>query len=266
VSATAPALPARRFSAHQLPIPLGYAAMLLVWQYGLGSVLPELALDRVVGEAFQYVQGPELWTSFAASLQRIAIGYAFAAALGVALGLVFGLSPKLEDLLDPLIAVVRPISPLGWLPFAIVWFGVSEGAAVFLIAYAAFFPIFLNTLRGVRNMPITFREAAVTLGAGPLTIVRRVMLPAALPSVLTGLRLGMGLSWSAIVAAELAIGFVLQAGIGYLMLTYAVITYDLSRLVVLTLFVAAVGLALDTALRKLVQQALPWREGLRANG
>lgn len=238
-----------------------YAALALAWQLGLASALPALSLDRLAAELVRYIPSVEFWSSLVSTFTRIATAYMLAVIFAVPIGLLFGLLPTLEDLLDPVLAVIRPISPLGWLPFAVVWFGVSEAAAVFLIAYAAFFPIFLNTLQGVRGVESAYREAALTLGAGRATIIRRVLLPAALPSILTGLRLGMGLAWSVIVAAELVIGFVLQLGLGYLMLSYTLMTFNLTRLVILTAAVGLIGVALDRTLRYLIDRATPWRLG-----
>lgn len=165
---------------------LSYLALLALWELVMPRLYPELSLPRFVPAALAYYGTAEFWASLAVSFRRVAVGYLTAAALAIPLGIFLGYVPRLHRFFDPLLALIRPISPLAWLPLALVWFGISEGAAIFLIAYTAFFPIFLNTLHGVLEAPLQFKEAALTLGARKDQIAVHVTLPGAFTSVLTG--------------------------------------------------------------------------------
>lgn len=245
---------------------LSYLALLALWELVMPRLYPELSLPRFVPAALAYYGTAEFWASLAVSFRRVAVGYLTAAALAIPLGIFLGYVPRLHRFFDPLLALIRPISPLAWLPLALVWFGISEGAAIFLIAYTAFFPIFLNTLHGVLEAPLQFKEAALTLGARKDQIAVHVTLPGAFTSVLTGLRLGIGVSWGVIVAAELAIGFVLQSGVGYLLHSYTFLSFDLTRLVTITAAIGVIGFGLDSLQRRLADRITPWRAGLKMAG
>lgn len=260
----------RRLRTLRIMGPVGwlipYVLLLVLWETYLPRYYPDLAFSRLVRSmAFYYAQA-EFWSSLLASFRRITCGYLLALALGIPAGILFGFVPMVEELLDPVLSVIRPMSPLAWLPLAIVWFGISEAAAMFLITYAAFFPVFLNTLLGISRGNQMLREAALCLGAKTKDLVISVALPEALPSILTGMRLGMGVAWSVIVAAELAIGFTLSSGIGYLMLSYAQLAFNLPRLIALTLAVGVVGLLIDSLLRLLADRITPWRTDVKVSG
>lgn len=143
-----------------------------------------------------------LWTHLLHSLRRVASGFALAAAWGLTLGFLSGRVPLARRLADPLIHLVRTVPGVGWLPVAIVWFGIGEGNTLFLIALAAFFPIYLNAAHGAAQVPEATVRAGQMLGAKGFTLFRTVVLPAAFPDVAVGLRQGLGVAWAYLVLGE----------------------------------------------------------------
>lgn len=237
----------------------GIALLLLGWELVIGQIDPTMSIRHVWGAVVGYLPSSEVRLSIGASLRRIGIGFVVGSSLGMAAGVVIGLSAGIRSVLDPLWGFLRPMSPLAWVPLAIVWFGITEQAAVFIIAYASFFPVMLNIAAGVQDVEPVYREAAITLGAGRLDVVRYVMLPATFPYLLAGLRISLGLSWAVIVAAELVIGSVLQAGIGYLMLRYTLVLYSLPRVVALVVLVGTLAFTVDWLMRHAAHRMTPWR-------
>ena len=167
----------------------------------------------VLGSLGELAAKGQLWSHVAATLERVAVGFATGAALGVGLGLAAGHLRAVRDVVEPVIELVRPIPPLAVLPLFIVWVGIGEPSKIGFITYATFFPIFLTTVTGVRQIDPLLLRAAQSLGAGGLRPFLRVILPAALPDILTGLRLGVALAFFVIVISEF-IGA--EHGLGYL--------------------------------------------------
>lgn len=143
-----------------------------------------------------------LLTHLLCSLRRVACGFVIAAAAGLVLGFATGLLPLLRRLLDPLIHVIRAVPGIGWLPVAIVWFGVGEGNTLFLISLAAFFPIYVNTAHAAATVPGQLTKAGRMMGARGLTLFRTVIFPASFPEAAVGLRLGLGVAWAYLVLGE----------------------------------------------------------------
>ncbi len=143
------------------------------------------------------------WQHALASSKRVTTGFLLATILGVPTGIAAGNYPRFERILDPLIQAIRSIPGIGWLPLAMVWFGIGMKTAVFLIALAAFFPIYLNSMHGAKQVRLIWKRSALMLGAGPCAILTTVVLPGAMPSIVSGLRTGMGLSWAYVVLGEL---------------------------------------------------------------
>ena len=196
-------------------------AFLVLWSLLSGAVVvlklfnpiflpgPWLVLGSVLDMA---IRGP-LWIHLAATLERVAMGFGAGAALGVALGLAAGHLTLVRNVVEPLVEVLRPIPPLALLPMFIVWVGIGEASKIGFITYATFFPIFLTTVTGVRQIDPLLVRAAQSLGARGVALFTRVILPAALPDILTGLRLGVALAFFVIVISEF-IGA--EHGLGYL--------------------------------------------------
>ena len=230
-------------------IVLGIALML--WE-ALGSA-PGATLpspSRIWAESSElitdpfFVYGPQdlgLGWRLLVSLQRVAIGYGLAAIIGIAIGAVIGQSIWAMRGLDPLFQVLRTVPPLAWLPIALAAFRDSQPSAIFVIFITAVWPIVINTAVGIRNIPDDYRNVAKVLQLNPLEFFHKIMLPAAAPYIFTGLRIGIGLAWLAIVAAEMLTGGV---GIGFFIWD----AWNSSRLpdiVVALIYIGLVGFFLD---------------------
>lgn len=195
-----------------------------------------------------------LWQHLAASLTRIAIALILAAIVGVPVGIAMGLSPTVRGILDPLIELYRPVPPLAWLPLVIIWFGIGETPKILLIYLAIFAPVVMSTLAGVKSAQQVRIRAAQSLGASRAQVLWLVILPGALPEILTGLRIGLGVGWSTLVAAELiaatrGLGFMVQSA-GEFLATDVV----LAGIAV----IAIIAFVLELGLRALQRHLTPW--------
>jgi NitT/TauT family transport system permease protein len=181
------------------------------------------------------------------SVFRVGVGYVSAVALGIPLGVTLGYYPKAADAVNPIIQILRPISPLAWIPLAVVWFGVGNLSAIFLIFLASLFPTIVATLNAVRNTPSIFLRAGRNFGLAPASLLTRVIFPAALPQIMVGLRISLGIAWLVVVAAEM---IAVESGLGYLVIDSrnAGKRYDL--VVAGMLLIGTIGWALDTGIQR----------------
>jgi nitrate/nitrite transport system permease protein len=245
-------LPSLGLIAAQVLPPLVMLALILtVWQILCsqpGATLPSPtkiwteAYDLIVDPFF--VAGPQdigLGWRVLTSLQRVAIGYGFAALIGVLLGTIIGQSVWAMRGLDPIFQVLRTISPLAWLPISLAAFRDSQPSAIFVIFITSVWPIIINTAVGIRNIPQDYRNVASVLRLNHLEFFWKIMIPSAAPYIFTGLRIGIGLSWLAIVAAEMLTGGV---GIGFFIWD-AWNSSRLSDIVVALIYIGIVGFVLD---------------------
>jgi NitT/TauT family transport system permease protein len=182
------------------------------------------------------------------SLRRVTIGFLLAMVLGIPAGLSLGWYPAAAQVVNPVIQMIRPISPIAWIPLAIIWFGVGDGAAVYLIFLAAFFPIVVASMNGVRNVPPMFRQAGRNFGLNPAQLLARVVFPASLPQILIGLRIALGIAWLVVVAAEM---IAVDSGLGYLVIDARNSGKRYDLVVAAMLLIGLIGLALDLAFRQL---------------
>src|SRR4029079_11235744 len=209
-------------AARVLPPLIMLALLLVVWQLLCNKPSATLpaptkiwseARDLIVDPFF--VAGPQdigLGWRVLTSLQRVAIGYGLAGIIGIALGTIIGQSVWAMRALGPIFQVLRTISPLAWLPISLAAFRDSQPSAIFVIFITSVWPIIINTAVGIRNIPQDYRNVALVLRLNPLEFFTKIMIPSAAPYIFTGLRIGIGLSWLAIVAAEMLTGGV---GIGF---------------------------------------------------
>ena len=240
-----------------LPL-VGVAMLLAIW--GLTTALklvdpvllpsPFLAIEAFVDLA----RDLELFTQAGISLGRMLISLAIASLLAIPLGLVMGLRRTLDDIIDPVIELLRPISGIAWIPLALFIFGIGNALPVFIMTYAAFFPILLGTVAGVRRVDRGLIDVARTMGVPTRTIVTRVVVPAALPSLLVSVRLGIASSWTAVVAAEL-IGA--PSGLGYAVEWYRELLMT-PQVMAFIAMIGVLGYLTDTSLRALAQRFTPW--------
>lgn len=189
-----------------------------------------------------------------ASLRRVFAGFLLAALLAVPLGLALAFSQRFGAVLLPVINLLRPIPPIAWIPLAILWFGLGEGSAFYITAVAAFFPIFLTTYDGGAQIDRQHIRAATSLGAGSGTILRAIYLPAAAPSVLTGLRIGLGQAWMAVVTAELIAA---QSGLGY-RIQLSRLNLETAEVIACMAVIGILGAAMTGLLKQAEKRLLPW--------
>jgi ABC-type nitrate/sulfonate/bicarbonate transport system permease component len=239
-------------------------ALVAAWQ-ALGSAVQNVRMplpSKVAVAAVQMIADGDLPMAILQSLGRVFAGFAVAALVAIPLGLVMGHVRAVERNVDPLVESFRPIAAIAILPLAILWLGTGTAAAVLVVAYAAFFPIVVNTVAGTKRINPTLLQAAATMGLSRFATIRTVLVPAALPSIGVGLRIAMGVAWTAIVAAELAVGAKAggggSGGIGQMMFVFYAYSIELNRIIVCMIGVGVVALALDRLLRLVLRSAMPW--------
>lgn len=211
----------------------------------------------VVTGTLELVEDGSLWEHIAASLKRVGAGYGLALIVGVPLGLLMGWVASAYRTLNPLFQMLRPISPIAWIPVAILWFGVGEASPIFLIFMAAVFPMMLQTVAGVHTIDRRYLRAAANFGVSRLTLFRRVVIPAVLPEIIVGMRIGIGVAWLVVVAAEM---IALRSGLGFLIMDSrnAGNRYDL--VIAAMIIIGLIGLLLDGATRLLERmRTVRWR-------
>ncbi len=196
------------------------------------------------------------------SLRRLAAAYVLAAVIGIPLGFAMGRWRPVDRAAGPIVNAVRAISGIAWIPLAVVWFGVSEALPVFIICYGALFPFVLNAQSAMANRDVRLSTVAQTLGAGRLRIALTIVLPAALPYLLTGARIALGLAWMSIIAAEL-LGA--PSGLGF-SIEYSRVLQQTPRMLAWILWVGAAGYLLDAAVRALFAWLAPWSAAGRLAG
>jgi ABC-type nitrate/sulfonate/bicarbonate transport system permease component len=237
-----------------------YAAALLnahVFRVFNPLLLP--APHTVLLAGIEMVRSGELQRDILASLSRVVQGFVVAALVGVAVGTAVGRSRRLEYLVEPTIELLRPIPPLAFLPMMVLWFGIGETSKVAFIAYAAFFPIFTTTVEGIKYVDPLLIRAAASLGASERDLFRYVVLPAALPNIITGLRIGFGLSFFVIVAAEFIAA---DSGLGFL-INDARTFFLVANMLLGAAVIGAIGFTFNVLLRWLEAWLLRWRKDAR---
>ncbi|EIQ77595.1 MULTISPECIES: taurine ABC transporter permease TauC [Citrobacter] len=250
--------------SRQITLSLGTLVVILAvwWTVAALQLISPLFLPAP-GQVLQKlitIAGPQgfmdatLWQHLAASLARIVIALLAAVLLGVPVGIAMGLSPTMRGILDPIIELYRPVPPLAYLPLMVIWFGIGETSKILLIYLAIFAPVAMSALAGVRSAQQVRVRAAQSLGASRAQVLWFVILPGALPEILTGLRIGLGVGWSTLVAAELiaatrGLGFMVQSA-GEFLATDVV----LAGIAV----IAVIAFILELGLRALQRRLTPW--------
>ncbi|HLX28279.1 MAG TPA: ABC transporter permease [Casimicrobiaceae bacterium] len=261
-----PVAPVRRLRrAWLMQITLVPLVLLGVWEVWavLAGDSHAPAPTRVIESFIELVAQGGLIGATVESLGRVVSGFAVALVLGVVLGILMGSNRWVRNLLDPIVESFRPVAPMALLPLAILWLGAGTPAAVSIVAYAAFFPLLINTVHGVSRVDRKLVLAARTMGVPRWRILTKVVLPASLPAVLLGSRLAMGVAWTAIVAAELGVGAKSggggSGGIGAMMFVFYAYNVDLNAIVVCMIVVGVVALLIDRLFRFAEHRLMPWR-------
>ena len=246
--------------AVRLGVPLAVAALFLAaWWIAVEAsetvIFPSPL--QVLEGARQLAAEGTLWRHIGASLFRVAAGFLLAMAVGIPLGLLMGWKALAHTALNPVVQVLRPISPIAWIPISILWFGVGDVAPVFLIFLSAVFPMIVQTAAGVHTIEPQYLRAARNFGVTRARLFFRVVIPAVLPQIIIGMRVSLGISWLVVVAAEMV---TLRSGLGYMIIDArnAGNRYDL--VVAGMVIIGVSGLLLDLGMRKLEGiKAVRWR-------
>lgn len=242
------------------------AAFLLVW--GSAGTVPPLdrvfpaGLGAVARALGALLKDPATLGHAASTLSNVGLGLALAGAVALGLGLAMAWSPLVEDLLDPVVEMLRPVPPLALVPLALLWFGIGNGSKVFLVVLIAFSPILLTTVAGVKNVEAPLLTAARSYGAPTAFLFRKVILPAALPSIWSGLRIAIGRSFTVAVAAEMIAA---DRGLGWLLVRFWE-WRELDRMLALMAIIGMLALGLDLLLRVvLLRGPLAWLRAVVAD-
>ena len=189
-----------------------------------------------------------------ASLKRVLAGFFLAGTAGLLLGVISGINRRLSYAVKPVIELLRPIPPIAWIPIAILLFGLGDRPAIFLVFLGAFFPIFSNTYLGVTHVDAKYIKASYSLGATMKEIVLHVLIPSSLPSIFTGLKVGLGVGWMAVIAAEM-VGA--QSGLGYSIQMNRLLL-DINKVVVGMVTIGVIGALLNLLLDEARRKLIPW--------
>ena len=208
----------------------------------------------VFEQAVKLVGNGVLFIHILKSIQRVLIAFIAACVLAIPIGIAIGWWKRIEVMIDPMMEVLRPIPPLAWIPLGILWFGIGDTQNIFIIFLGCFFPVLVNTISGVKGIEKNLIWGAMTLGASQKQIFWEIVLPGSLPFLLTGLRVGLGVGWMCLVAAELVastkgLGFMIQDA-RYLLLT--------ERVILGMLVIGLLGFGMDRVMRYLQRRLLPW--------
>lgn len=257
-----PRLPVGRFWALTVAGTAGFvflwsAMAVSGWMSRAFLPAPWEILERLAQLTREPFAGYTLQIHLVSSLQRFAMGFILAVCVGIPLGLLMAWFRWIDKIVGPLFEAVRFVAPIAWVPFAALWFGTGIGGPVLIIFMGALPPVLINTYRGAKYVDRKYIEASSMLGAGPWRGITQVMLPAAVPSIVSGLRISAGLAWQSLVGSELIVA---SSGVGYLMVKGQA---GLSTATVMSGMIAIgiVGLVIDVLLRR-VQQFIETRRGL----
>lgn len=224
------------------------------WAY----LLPTDPYDPAQSSWILWALSGEMLFDAWSSLYRVVLGFAVGAGLALPLGLAMGGNPRIYALFDPMMQVLRPIPPIAYIPLAILWFGLGNAPAIFLIAIGAFFPVLMNTIAGVRHVDGIYLRAARNLGAGRLTMFVRVILPAATPYILAGARIGIGTAFIVVIVSEM---IAVNSGLGFRILEAREFMWS-DKIIAGMFTIGLLGLAIDLGMNRLNNHLLRWHRGL----
>ena len=237
------------------------ALLIALWWYVVAAtdslIFP--TPGQVVAGTMELAADGTLWEHITASLFRVGTGFLLAVLVAVPMGLWMGRVEAAYRTLNPIFQIMRPISPIAWIPLAILWFGVGDISPIFLIFIAAVFPMIVQTASGVHTIERRYLHAAHNFGVSRSTLFRRVIVPAVLPEIVVGMRIGLGVAWLVVVAAEM---IALHSGLGYLIIDSrnAGNRYDL--VIAGMIIIGLIGLLLDGLMRQLESlKSVRWRYG-----
>lgn len=211
--------------------------------------------EKVAASFYQLVLNGKIFKHIGISILRVLEGYSLAAVSGIILGVAIGLSKFLNRFTDFAVQIMKPIPPIAWIPLAILWFGIGESSKIFLIFLGGFFPILLNVTDGIRETEQKLVEVSQVLEASRWRFIFKLVIPGALPSIMTGLRVGIGSAWICVVAAELIAA---DKGIGYMIMDARQLSQP-DLVIVGMITIGLVGKVMDTLLKKVELLLIRWR-------
>jgi NitT/TauT family transport system permease protein len=238
-----------------LPALAVMAALILTWWLAVAAAHSVIFPTpwAVVTGTLELIRAGTLWRHIGASLMRVGTGFALAVCVALPLGLWMGWVGGAYRTLNPVFQMLRPISPIAWIPIAILWFGVGDASPIYLIFISSVFPMIVQTTAGVHTIEKRYLRAAENFGVSRRTLFRRVVIPAVLPQIIVGMRIGLGVAWLVVVAAEM---IALHSGLGYMIIDArnAGNRYDL--VVAGMIIIGLIGLSLDGIMRRL--EGIKW--------
>lgn len=225
------------------------------WVQPLFVPSPGAVIEKFMSLVQNGFTGTTLLDHVLISMQRVFGAFLLACVIGIPLGIGMGISPTLRGIFDPPIEFYRPIPPLAYLPLMIIWFGIGETSKVLLIFLSVFAPVALGARSGVRSAGIEQIHAAYSFGASRWKVIRHVILPAAMPEILTAMRIGIGFGWTTLVAAEMVAA---TKGIGYMVLSASQFLQT-ATVIVGIILIAAIAYAFDMLMRFIERRVVPWK-------
>lgn len=234
------------------------AVLVVIWNFAANSIQNTLLLPylwETLTEFFTAWIDPVIMSNLGLTLKRVFVGFLYAFVIGIPLGLLMGYSATAMQSLAPLMNSIRQVPIMAWVPLSIIWFGLGDGPTVFLIAMSAIFPLAINTIAGVQGIDPNYYNAARSMGASIRDIIRDIVVPGALPNILTGCRLAMGAGWMSVICAEF---IATSAGFGFLMVE-AQVRLETAQLYALMIMSGLVGYAIDKGFIIVEKQMTSWR-------
>ncbi len=232
--------------------------LLLIWEgAALSGIIHDYTMpspDKVVKTAVELIANGTLWSNIMISVVRVIEGFTIAVILALGIGIAAGLFPEFETATDFTLQLLKPIPPIAWIPLAILWFGIEETSKIYIIFIGAFFPILLNTVDAIKNIDKKYLELANAYEVSKWKIVRQIILPGALPFIMTGVRVGIGSAWICVVAAEMIAA---TRGVGYMLMDGRSLARP-DMVILGMLIIGVIGKLMDDMLKKLSKRMIRW--------
>jgi len=238
---------------------ISYLSVLLCWELAYKLkwlnvyILP--SPFEVMNTFVQLIVSGELVIDALTSLWRVFVGFTIASVIGISLGVIIGINQHFKDYISPLIEIIRPIPPVAFIPLSVLWFGIGNGPAYFLVSFGAFFPIFTNSLAGILSVSSIHQDAALCLGASRRLLLTDVIFPASIPYLAAGLKTGLGTAWFCVIVAEL-VGS--QSGLGY-MIQLNRLTLQSEKVLSGMTAIGILGYVMNLAMGLLQRRAVQWQ-------
>ena len=238
---------------------ISLGALILIWEFaeplgipGLRSVPPP---SQVIQASTKLLHSSMYWEAWALSVRRVTLGFLAAQIIGVPLGLALAINRNAMDTIFPVVEILRPIPPVAWIPIAIIFWPTRELSVIFIVFLGAFWVVLLNTIGGAGSIDQNYKRAAQSLGSTRRDMFYRIILPATIPSIVTGMAVGMGLAWEMLVAAEMVAG---NTGLGYLLWKSFEIN-AIPQCIVCMVSIGIAGFLSSQVIRQLGRYAAPWQ-------